>query len=552
MAKGFKQAGNVENKNEEDKVPIIDNKNIVSTSNMNTMPLSQSTSLKFGKGLGMKSTIPMSEEKNSNMNSEINVMPKSKELKSTFGRASVSNNAPTECVAQQGKGLKSTFGQPSNTNATYTENNTQQAANFRQTTNSNVAYEPTRESYDETLSQNVRRKKHSKKAFIAIIAAVAAVVVIAFGLLNVPYFKPTGYILSQSVKNLTDITSATAKGVMTNADINGDKMNYDFIIKYNDDLCYFGFSEREENDSSDTSEIEEESYARFNDNNVILYDSDGNTYSELANSDFEFVKASISELMNYKDTFSDTKKEYINQDGTKYYKITTQFDDKALDTYKNSTSNDALKPASTTIYINAKTYLPEAMEMDLTDIFSVIDDTVYEGRTGVAYVSLNVSFVDYNSTQVILPKGDLSNSSSNKKSDDKSSQTDTTQSIFADKDYDYDIYSYDFDSDYYEAGLSCVYKVVEKNGENQFKYGYVDENKNIVIPCKYDDWSNVYGGEFLILKKEGKYGVLDTQGRTVLDFNYDEIFYDEGNTFTVKTGNKQEKIDTTDIIRWAK
>ena len=138
MAKEFKQARNVENKNEEDKVPIIDNKNIVSTSNMNTMPLSQSTSLKFGKGLGMKSTIPMSEEKNSNMSSEINVMPKSKGLKSTFGRASVSNNAPTERVAQQGKGLKSTFGQPSNTNATYTGNNTQQAANFRQTTNSNV------------------------------------------------------------------------------------------------------------------------------------------------------------------------------------------------------------------------------------------------------------------------------------------------------------------------------------------------------------------------------------------------------------------------------
>ena len=64
--------------------------------------------------------------------------------------------------------------------------------------------------------------------------------------------------------------------------------------RYNDDLCYFGFSEREENDSSDTGEIEEESYARFNDNNVILYDSDGNTYSEPANSDFEFVKASIS------------------------------------------------------------------------------------------------------------------------------------------------------------------------------------------------------------------------------------------------------------------
>lgn len=30
------------------------------------------------------------------------------------------------------------------------------------------------------------------------------------------------------------------------------------------------------------------------------------------------------------------------------------------------------------------------------------------------------------------------------------------------EEYGYDIYSYDFDSDYYEAGLSCVYKVVEK------------------------------------------------------------------------------------------
>ena len=136
------------------RLPIIDNKNIVSTSNMNTMPLSQSTSLKFGKGLGMKSTIPMSEEKNSNMNSEINVMPKSKELKSTFGRASVSNNAPTECVAQQGKGLKSTFGQPSNTNCNiYRKITHNKLQTSWQTTNSNVAYEPTRESYDETLSQ---------------------------------------------------------------------------------------------------------------------------------------------------------------------------------------------------------------------------------------------------------------------------------------------------------------------------------------------------------------------------------------------------------------
>ena len=81
MAKEFKQARNVENKNEEDKVPIIDNKNIVSTSNMNTMPLSQSTSLKFGKGLGMKSTIPMSEEKNSNMSSEIDRYAKKQRVK---------------------------------------------------------------------------------------------------------------------------------------------------------------------------------------------------------------------------------------------------------------------------------------------------------------------------------------------------------------------------------------------------------------------------------------------------------------------------------------
>lgn len=62
-------------------------------------------------------------------------------------------------MAQQGKGLKSTFGQPSNTNATYTGNNTQQAANFRQTTNSNVAYEPTRESYDKNIISKCKTVK---------------------------------------------------------------------------------------------------------------------------------------------------------------------------------------------------------------------------------------------------------------------------------------------------------------------------------------------------------------------------------------------------------
>ena len=59
-------------------------------------------------------------------------MPKSKGLKSTFGRASVSNNAPTERVAQQGKGSKvNIWATRQNTNATYTGNNTQQAANVQ-------------------------------------------------------------------------------------------------------------------------------------------------------------------------------------------------------------------------------------------------------------------------------------------------------------------------------------------------------------------------------------------------------------------------------------
>ena len=58
--------------------------------------------------------------------------------------------------------------------------------------------------------------------------------------------------------------------------------------------------------------------------------------------------------------------------------------------------------------------------------------------------------------------------------------------------------------------------------------------------------------ESKLLNKDNYKEYFSNAREFFMNYNYDEIFYDEGNTFTVKTGNKQEKIDTTDIIRWAK
>lgn len=71
------------------------------------------------------------------------------------------------------------------------------------------------------------------------------------------------------------------------------------------------------------------------------------------------------------------------------------------------------------------------------------------------------------------------------------------------EEYGYNIYSYDRNSDpvYYMHGYSCVKKTIENNGKEQIKYGYIkDDEKKVVVPCIYDDWSKIHGAHYVIFE----------------------------------------------------
>ena len=116
------------------------------------------------------------------------------------------------------------------------------------------------------------------------------------------------------------------------------------------------------------------------------------------------------------------------------------------------------------------------------------------------------------------------------------------------EEYGYNIYSYDRNSDpvYYMHGYSCVKKTIENNGKEQIKYGYIkDDEKKVVVPCIYDDWSKIHGWHYVILKMCGKYGVVDMTNTVFVPFKYDEI--------TVNVDNKSfdaKLADTIDSIAW--
>ena len=78
---------------------------------------------------------------------------------------------------------------------------------------------------------------------------------------------------------------------------------------------------------------------------------------------------------------------------------------------------------------------------------------------------------------------------------------------------------------------SCKYKKIEDYREGlasvqafNGKWGYIDENKNEVIPCQYDETNNFSYG-YAVVKKEEAYGIIDKSGKEVLACNYDRIDY---------------------------
>ncbi len=69
------------------------------------------------------------------------------------------------------------------------------------------------------------------------------------------------------------------------------------------------------------------------------------------------------------------------------------------------------------------------------------------------------------------------------------------------------------------------------------KWGFCDKDKNIVIECKYSETYPVRG-ELLKVKKNGRYGCINRQGKVVIPFIYDFLYFCKDNYYKVNSGYK--------------
>lgn len=67
-----------------------------------------------------------------------------------------------------------------------------------------------------------------------------------------------------------------------------------------------------------------------------------------------------------------------------------------------------------------------------------------------------------------------------------------------------------------------IYNMELHRFEENSKYGYRDENENIVIPTKYEDAAE-FVKDFAIVKYNGMYGVIDSSDAIIIDFTYSVI-----------------------------
>ena len=58
--------------------------------------------------------------------------------------------------------------------------------------------------------------------------------------------------------------------------------------------------------------------------------------------------------------------------------------------------------------------------------------------------------------------------------------------------------------------------------EDNSKYGYRDENEDIVILAKYEDAKD-FKENFAIVKYNGSYGVINSSDEIVIDFIYSSV-----------------------------
>ncbi len=70
------------------------------------------------------------------------------------------------------------------------------------------------------------------------------------------------------------------------------------------------------------------------------------------------------------------------------------------------------------------------------------------------------------------------------------------------------------------------------------KWGFIDTNGNNIIPCEYDE-TGVFVNGLAAVNENGKYGFIDTEGKIVVPYEYDDVFYTvQSKLFRVELNDK--------------
>ena len=84
---------------------------------------------------------------------------------------------------------------------------------------------------------------------------------------------------------------------------------------------------------------------------------------------------------------------------------------------------------------------------------------------------------------------------------------------------------------------------------NNLGAGYIDKTGKIIIEQQYKFAFNFVGDYAIVQAKSGKYGIIDKSGKTVVDFNYDELDNLSDNFVIYKENNKFGFIDIKNNIK---
>jgi exopolysaccharide biosynthesis protein len=88
---------------------------------------------------------------------------------------------------------------------------------------------------------------------------------------------------------------------------------------------------------------------------------------------------------------------------------------------------------------------------------------------------------------------------------------------------------------YFSRGLSRV-----KKGSY---YGMISTNGKLVIPCEYSDLGIRFRGDFIDAQKDGRYGILNQDGETVIRFRYEKIRWINDTTIEGLVNGVWEKVE---------